>query len=121
MGRFDRIFWRRAAVSLDGSMKDTTLEPNGLDQMNRRTTPSAKRDDDGFPIRVKFAVPPEGLGKRLDEMQAWLRSNLPSDAYAVHSARTIGGSAMAVYVLTIDDAARFHAAFPDMPLATPPG
>lgn len=49
--------------------------------MNRRSTPSAKRDDDAFPIRVKLAVPPEGLGRRLDEMTAWLRDSLPRDAY----------------------------------------
>jgi hypothetical protein len=85
--------------------------------MSRRTTPSTKRDDDRFPIRIKLAVPPDGLGKRLDEMQAWLRDNLPRDGYAVHSARMVGGSAMAVHFLAIDDAAAFLAAFPDTPLA----
>ena len=89
--------------------------------MNRRTSPSAKRDDDAFPIRVKLAVPPEGLGRRLDEMTAWLRDHLPRDAYAVHSARTIGGSAMAVHFLTIDDAVRFVKAVPHVPLAVPRG
>ncbi len=87
--------------------------------MNRRGTPSAKRDDDSFPIRVKLAVPPDGLGIRLDEMQAWLRDDLPRDRYAVHSARTIGGSALATHFLTINDAAAFLAAFPDVPLAVP--
>jgi len=89
--------------------------------MNRRSTSSAKRDDDAFPIRIKLAVPPNGLGKRLDEMQAWLKSKLPREAYAVHSARMVGGSAMAVHFLGIDDATAFLAAFPDVPLATPPG
>lgn len=89
--------------------------------MSRRSTPSAKRDDDAFPIRVKFAVPPEGLGKRLDEMMAWLRANLPGDAHAVHSSRTIGGSAMAVYFVSLADAGQFLEAFPDAPLAVPRG
>jgi hypothetical protein len=87
----------------------------------QRSTTSAKRDDDAFPIRIKMAVPPDGLGKRLDEMQAWLRSNLAREAYAVHSARTIGGSALAAYFLTIDDAGRFLDAFPDTLLAVPRG
>lgn len=85
--------------------------------MNRRSTPPAKRDDDAFPIRIKLAVPPEGLGKRLDEMNAWLRANLAAGSFAVHSARTIGGSAMAVYFTDLDDARRFLEAFPDCPLA----
>lgn len=86
-------------------------------QVNRRTTPSAKRDDDAFPIRIKFAVPHKGLGNRLDEMNAWLRGNLPRRAYAIHSARTIGGSAMAVHFIALADAAAFFAAFADMRLA----
>ncbi len=89
--------------------------------MNRRSTPSAKRDDDAFPIRLKFAVPPEGLGKRVDEINAWLRFSLPPGGFAVHSARTIGGSAMAVHFLDFKVAARFLEAFPDLPLALPPG
>lgn len=86
--------------------------------MTSRTTPSAKRDDDAFPIRVKLAVPPDGLGKDLDAVHAWLRGQLPRDAFAIHSARTIGGSAMAVYFLDIEDAGKFLAAFPDLRLAT---
>jgi hypothetical protein len=88
--------------------------------MNRRSTPSATRDDDAFPIRIKLAVPPDGLGKDLDAMMAWLREHLTS-RHAVHSARTIGGSAMAVYFTSLADAAAFLEAFPDMPLAMPPG
>lgn len=87
--------------------------------MNRRSTPSAKRDDDAFPIRLKFAVPHDGLGKRLDEINAWLRSNLPQNAFAVHSARTFGGSAMAVYFLGLDDALRFREEFGDLSFAVP--
>jgi hypothetical protein len=54
-------------------------------------------------------------------MMARLRANLPGDAHAVHSARTIGGSAMAVHFLTLPDAAAFLAASSGMPLAVPPG
>lgn len=85
--------------------------------MTRRTTPTAKRDDDAFPVRIKLAVPPEGLGTTLDTIMAWLRGNLPREAFACHSARTVGGSAMAVYFLGIEDAARFLTAFPSVHLA----
>lgn len=85
--------------------------------MTRRTTPAAKRDDDAFPVRIKLAVPPDGLGTTLDAIATWLRGNLPRDAFALHSARTIGGDAMAVYFLGIEDAGRFLAAFPEVPLA----
>lgn len=86
--------------------------------MNRRTTPAAKRDDDTFPIRIKLAVPRDGLGKTLDEIAAWLRANLAREAFAMHSARTIEGDAMGVYFLGIEDAASFLAAFPTVPLAS---
>jgi hypothetical protein len=89
--------------------------------MTRRTTPAAKRDDDGFPIRVKLAVPPHtGFGNRLNDIHAWLRSNLPKGGFAVHSARMIGGDAMAVYFNAIEDAVRFLEAFPDCALALAP-
>lgn len=84
--------------------------------MTRRTAPAAKRDDDAFPVRIKLSVPPEGLGTTLDAITAWLRGNLPREAFACHSARTIGGSAMAVYFLGIEDAGRFLAAFPNVAL-----
>ena len=87
--------------------------------MARRSIPRAKRDDDALPIRIKLAVPPEGLGKRLDEMNEWLRANLPREAYAVHGARTIGGDEMGVYFLTLADAAAFLKVFPNVPLAWP--
>ena len=87
----------------------------------RRSTPSAKRDYDAFPIRIKFAVSADGMGRDLDAMLAWLRTNLPRQACAIHSARSIGGDAMAVHFLTIDDAVRFLESFPDVPLAVPGG
>ena len=64
-----------------------------LGPMSRRSTSTAKRDGDAFPTRAKLAVPPEGLGKRLDEMHAWLRENLSGGGHAGHVARTVGGTA----------------------------
>lgn len=85
--------------------------------MSRRTTPAAQRDDDAFPIRVKLRVPPDGLGRLANDIPAWLHANLEPGAFATHSARTIGGSAMAVYFMRIEDAQLFLKMFPDAELA----
>lgn len=88
--------------------------------MSRRTTPAAKRDDLVFPVRIKLEVPPDGLGRVLDEIHAWLRAHLEPGAFATHSAARIGGSAMAIYFMCVGDAAKFIAAFPQTRLAGNP-
>jgi hypothetical protein len=34
-----------------------------------------------FPVRVKIAVPPEGLGSRFDQIIAWLDANCGADGW----------------------------------------
>jgi hypothetical protein len=36
-----------------------------------------------FPVRIKLALPPGGLGKRLGEMHAWLDENCGADVWAM--------------------------------------
>ena len=36
-----------------------------------------------FPVRVRVAVPPEGLGTRTDRIRAWLDENCGADAWAM--------------------------------------
>ena len=62
-------------------------------------------------------VPPDGLGRLANDIPAWLHANLAPGAFATHSARAIGGSAMAVYFLRIEDAQLFLKRFPDAELA----
>ena len=81
-----------------------------------RTRPQGQTDDLAFPVRIKVAVPPQGLGRLLDELRVWLQLEL-AGAHAVHSATTIGGSAMAIYLCSVADAVRLMEAFPDLPLA----
>lgn len=88
-------------------------------RMSRRTKPASQRDDDAFPIRIKLKVPPEGLGRLANDIPAWLHANLERGSFATHSARTIGGSAMAIYFVRIEDAARFLNAHPEVELAKP--
>ena len=85
--------------------------------MSRRSTPASKADDARFPIRVKFEVPPTGLGRDLDRLNAWLASNVGSGRYAVHSAPRIGGDAVAVHLFSIEDATKLVEAFKHLPLA----
>src|SRR5215212_6000788 len=60
-----------------------------------------------FPVRIRVAVPPHGLGARLDEIKAWLDANCGADGWAITPAglRGVVNDAVAVY-------------FPDTALAT---
>lgn len=85
--------------------------------MARRSTPAAKTDDARFPIRVKFAVPATGLGSDLDKVHVWLSENVGKGCFAVHGAPAIGGDALAVHLLNVEDAMRLVAAFEHLPLS----
>ena len=36
-----------------------------------------------FPVRVRLAVPPDGLGTRLDRIKTWLDENCGANAWAI--------------------------------------
>jgi hypothetical protein len=52
-----------------------------------------------FPVRIKIAVPAEGLGSRLDQIFAWLDANCGSDGWtsAPSSTRGVVNNALAIY------------------------
>jgi hypothetical protein len=52
-----------------------------------------------FPVRIRIAVPPMGLGTRLDEIKAWLDDNCGAEAWAITPSglRGIVNDAVAVY------------------------
>ena len=54
-----------------------------------------------FPARIKIAVPPDGLGQRLDAMQRWLDENAGSDGWTIMPAGTHGvmNDALAIYFM----------------------
>ena len=85
--------------------------------MVRRTAPRAKTDDAAFPVRLKFQIPPLGLGKRLDDVHRWLQTEVGVGQYAVHPAPSNGSSALALHLRGLEDARRFLAHFPDLALA----
>ena len=52
-----------------------------------------------FPVRVRLAVPPDGLGTRLDRIKSWLDENCGADAWAMTPSglRGVLNDAIAVY------------------------
>ena len=44
---------------------------------------AARDTERRFPVRVRIAVPPTGLGKQLTQMQDWLDPNAGADAWAI--------------------------------------
>src|SRR5579872_5873023 len=52
-----------------------------------------------FPVRIRIAVPPHGLGARLDDIKAWLDDNCGADGWAMTPSglRGVVNDAVAVY------------------------
>ena len=61
-----------------------------------------------YPVRVRIAVPPEGLGRQLEIMHAWLDETCGAEGWATAPAGTTGiaNDALAFY---FEDAAFAHA------------
>ena len=43
-----------------------------------------------FPVRIRIGIPPEGLGNRLGQMNAWLDANCGADGWTSTPASTRG-------------------------------
>ena len=59
-----------------------------------------------FPVRIRIAVPPAGLGGRLDQIKAWLDENTGANGWAMTPSGTRG---------VLNDAASIY--FADVALA----
>src|SRR5260370_21377006 len=70
-----------------------------------RDQPQAKQR---YPVRVRIAVPPEGFGRRLEVMHAWLDEICGSEGWAMAPAG-FGGVVNDAVALYFDDAAFAHA------------
>jgi hypothetical protein len=70
----------------------------GLGAQLSSDAPKAERK---FPARIKIAVPPEGLGRQLDDMMAWLDANCGAANWAMAPAglRGVANDALAIYFL----------------------
>ena len=64
-----------------------------------------------FPVRIRIAVPPEGLGTRLDQIFIWLDANCGADGWtsAPSSTRGVVNDALAIYFADVTLASAFVA------------
>jgi hypothetical protein len=77
-----------------------------------RAAQQAARDAERrFPVRVRIAVPAEGLGSQLDQIIAWLDANCGADGWTStpSSTRGVVTDALAVYFLEATIASAFVA------------
>jgi hypothetical protein len=60
---------------------------------------AAPRAERRFPVRIRIAVPPGGLGQQLNQMQEWLDANCGADGWAMTPAgmRGVVNDAIAIY------------------------
>ena len=58
-----------------------------------------RRAEQRFPVRVRIAVPPEGLGRQLEIMHAWLDETCGGEGWATAAAGLAGvvSDAIALY------------------------
>jgi hypothetical protein len=64
-----------------------------------------------FPVRIRIGIPPEGLGNRLGQMNAWLDENCGADGWTStpSSTRGVMNDVLAVYFLEATIASAFVA------------
>jgi hypothetical protein len=76
--------------------------------LTRASIHSQREAERRFPVRVRIAVPPEGLGRQIEIMHAWLDDTCGTEGWATAPAGLAGivNDAMAFY---FDDAAFAHA------------
>ena len=76
--------------------------------MTRASVQARQQAERRFPVRVRIAVPPEGLGRQIEVMHAWLDETCGVDGWAATPAGFVGilNDAIAFY---FEDAAFAHA------------
>lgn len=87
----------------------------------RRSSPQSKVDERAYPVRVLLRAPPGGwlvaLGPTREPFD-WIRQHLGLGNATIHTWRSPHtGEGHALYCRSVDDAARFLAAFPEFELA----
>lgn len=87
--------------------------------MTRRSAPQAKTDDAAFPVRVRFVVPANGLGRVDGKLRDWLDGTLGRGEFAWHGGggNTVWPNSFALYFRTPADAEACLTAFPELELA----
>ena len=50
---------------------------------------AARNTERRFPVRVRIGIPPDGLGSRLDQMNAWLDANCGANGWTSTPSSTL--------------------------------
>jgi hypothetical protein len=81
---------------------------NGGRGMTRASIQARQQTERRFPVRVRIAVPPDGLGRQIEIMYAWLDETCGAEGWGMAPAGLVGvlNDAIAFY---FDDAAFAHA------------
>src|ERR1700724_4889473 len=76
--------------------------------MTRASIQARQQTERRFPVRVRIAVPPKGLGRQIEIMHAWLDETCGAEGWGMAPAGLVGilNDAIAFY---FDDAAFAHA------------
>jgi len=63
------------------------------------TPQAARASERSLPVRIRIAIPPEGLGRQLDHMTAWLDANFDHGSWSITPSGTCGvaNDALAIY------------------------
>ena len=93
------------------------MSEQGVVVMSRRSMPTAARIEATFPVRVKVAVPKNGLGRQIEEIGSWLNREVGPGRYGQAPAPMLGGDAAGFHFVCLEDATRFLAAFPELKMA----
>ena len=64
----------------------------------RSRSPKKRRDEQQFPIRIRFRVPEMGFGRQYDEIHEWLLQHAGREGYAWNSDCLPGVDAFSVYL-----------------------
>jgi len=72
---------------------------------------AAREAERRFPVRIRIAVPPEGLANRLDQMNAWLDASCGADGWTStpSSTRGVVNDTLAIFFLDATIASAFVA------------
>jgi hypothetical protein len=74
----------------DKSRRDIRAPSVTTGPLHESRTISRSRSRTPFPVRIRIGIPPEGLGNRLGQMNAWLDANCGADGWTSTPSSTRG-------------------------------
>src|SRR6267154_3424716 len=92
--------WRSPVAIFGNGKSRRVIHPHRLSpgRFMKAAQQAAREPERRFPVRIRIGIPPEGLGNRLDQMNAWLDANCGSDGWTMtpSSTRGVANDALAI-------------------------